>query len=72
MPVLLGACGLSAALLYLNDKFLAKKPETLTPQFRGATERIGPVSERVAAPPGWRNPLRDRIPGGITGPDDQR
>ena len=42
------------------------------PDFRRAAERIGPVSERTAAPPVWRNPLRDRIPGAITGPDDLR
>ena len=72
MPVLLGFCALSGAFLWLNRKFLATTPESLTPDFRRAAERIGPVSERTAAPPVWRNPLRDRIPGAITGPDDLR
>jgi hypothetical protein len=65
-PAVLRCCGLSWLALHINRS----PPVTTTPEWVAAAERIGPVSQRTEAPPAFLNPIRNRIPGTIVGPDD--
>lgn len=40
------------------------------PEFLAEAERIGPITQRVHAPPVFRNPFTHNIPGYISGPED--
>jgi hypothetical protein len=41
-----------------------------SPEFQARTARVGPVAERTDATPVFLNPIRNRIPGHLRGPND--
>ena len=42
----------------------------MAPDFVAEANRIGQISSRVSAPPVYRNPIRQGLPGGLRGPED--
>ena len=69
-PAILLCCTLSWLALYVDRKTFGGTPITRTPDWIAAEKRLGPVSERTDAPPVFRNPFRNNIPGNILGPED--
>uniref|UniRef100_A0A7S0RSR8 Uncharacterized protein n=1 Tax=Chlamydomonas leiostraca TaxID=1034604 RepID=A0A7S0RSR8_9CHLO len=63
--------GLAGLVWGANQKFLwVQKPASVTPEFLEEVKRIGPVAQRVNAPPVFLNPFTNRIPGSARGPED--
>ena len=69
---LLIASIVSATLVWMDHKLFATTPASLEPDFQDAARKIGPVAERTNAPPVFLNPMSNKIPGFIRGPDDLR
>lgn len=57
---LVAACAaLSIWMIWVDRKVFGTTPESLTPDFQERARRVGPVAERVAAPPVFLNPIRN-------------
>lgn len=69
-PWLLGSFALSAAVWSWNFYYLRAGSHPHSAEWLAEAERIGNVVERVNGPPVFLNPMRNRIPGYITGPED--
>jgi hypothetical protein len=67
---LLIASAISATLVWMDGKLFNTTPASFEPEFQDAARKIGPVAERTNAPPVFLNPMSNRIPGYIRGPDD--
>lgn len=69
LPMLFATSVGSGICLYLNS-LLNVVPESCKPEFKVEAMKIGNVSTRGEAPPVFRNPIRNNIPGFVLGPDD--
>lgn len=72
-PRVAAGIALAGVMWWVNGAlFYTYKPESLSPEFVQEVKKIGPVSQRMNAPPIFTNPFTNRIPGSIIGPEDAK
>lgn len=68
-PIFLAVTAAVFGMSWLNS-FAFKTPHTFSPEFLAEQAKIGNVMERTNAPAVFLNPIMNKIPGNILGPDD--
>uniref|UniRef100_A0A7S0VW03 Uncharacterized protein n=2 Tax=Polytomella parva TaxID=51329 RepID=A0A7S0VW03_9CHLO len=69
-PRFLGGLLFAYALFEANRSIFWKPPHTFDAEFQAEVAKIGSVAQRMNGSPVYLNPFRNRIPGGIVGPED--
>jgi hypothetical protein len=69
MPIFAACAAVVFGASWLNSKAFVT-PHTCKPEFLAEQAKIGNVMERTNAPAVFLNPIWNKIPGNILGPDD--